>query len=336
MDSDINNQAEISQDYLLQYRHRIHMISLIITAYKEAATIGKCIETFVSGHDTWGQDFELLLGCPDEETLNAALIKVRELGLEDKFKHISDPGRGKPAAMHLLMDAAAGDVWFFGDGDTYFGDNPVGRMLKHFEHSEVVGVTGRPRSADAKGTMMGYFGNLLSDAAHHKRNVDLTSTPQGRSATFVKKRNFFPMSGYLYAIRRTELRPPTDCLVEDAYISYVLFNAGGRIEYEPTAEVFVKYPKTLNDYFKQKNRSTGGYIQLWQYGVVRPETKTRSFWRELEYFWFPLSYATNIQQLFWSLLLYPIRLWMWVMIYWERKVMKKDFVKTWVRVESTK
>lgn len=312
------------------------MISILITAYKEAASIGKCIETFVSGSESWGQDFEILLGCPDQETLNAALSKFRELGLENKFKHIQDPGQGKPYAMELMMNAAQGDIWFFGDGDTYFGENVVGKMIPHFSNPEVQGVTGRPRSADGKDNMMAYFGSLLSDAAHHKRNVDLTSTPQGRSATFVRRRKFFPMSGYLYAVRRTDIRAPKDCLVEDAFISYVIFNNGGRIEYEPTAEVFVKYPKTLSDYFKQKNRSTGGYIQLWHYGVVKPETKSRSFWRELEYFWFPLAYAKNIKQFFWSLMLYPIRLWMWLMIYWERKVMKKDFVKTWVRIESTK
>lgn len=312
------------------------MISILITAYKESQTIGQCIETFLDGHTDWGQDFEILLACPDEETLQAAFSKVQELGLVEKFQHVADPGQGKPAALKLLMDKAQGDVWFFGDGDSYFGENVIGRMLTHFNNPEVMGVTGRPRSSDPKSSMMAYFGHLLSDAANHKRNVDLTSTPQGRSATFVPKRNFFPMSGYLYAIRKTDVRPPADTLVEDAYLSYVIYNAGGRIEYEPSAEVFVKYPKTLSDYFKQKNRSTGGYIQLWQYGVVKPETKTRSFWRELEYFWFPIAYAQNLRELIWSFLLYPIRLWMWIMIYWERRIVKKDFVKTWVRVESTK
>lgn len=312
------------------------MISILITAYKESATIARCIATFTNGHQNWQADFEILLACPDPETKAAAAAEVERLGLTNKFTHVPDPGKGKPIALGMLMDKAQGDVWVFGDGDTYFGENVVGKMLPHFANPEVKGVTGRPRSADAKNTMMGYYGNLLADAAHHKRNVDLTTTPQGLSAKFVPRRKFFPMSGYLYAIKKTDLRPPADCLVEDAYISYVIYNAGGRIEYEPQAEVFVKYPKSLSDYFKQKNRSAGGYIQLWQYGVVNPQTKSRSFWRELEYFWFPFAYAQNLRELVWSTLLYPIRLWMWLQIFWQRKVQKKDFVKTWVRVESTK
>lgn len=313
------------------------MISILITAYKEPKTIGKCIHTFLNsdngGLDT---DFELLLGCPDQETLDAARVEVQALGITDRFKHIQDEGKGKPAALSQMMDQAQGDVWFFGDGDTYFGRDAINKMLPHFINPQVVAVTGRPRSAQSKDTMMSYWGNLLSDAANHKRSVDLTATPQGHSNLFVHKRKFFPVSGYLFAMRKTEMRPPADCLVEDAYFSYQIYNNGGKIEYEPAAEVYVKYASTLDDYFKQKNRSTGGYIQLWQYGIVKPDTKTRSFWRELEYFWFPIRYATNLRELVWSFLLYPVRLWMWIMIYWERKVVHKDFVKTWVRVESTK
>jgi cellulose synthase/poly-beta-1,6-N-acetylglucosamine synthase-like glycosyltransferase len=313
------------------------MISILITAYKEPLTVGKCIRTILNTDNGGLQiEYELLLGCPDTETLNAALKMVKELGVESNFRHIQDEGKGKPAALTQMMNEAKGDIWFFGDGDTYFGPGVVAKMLTHFINPEVMAVTGRPRSADGRDNMMGYFGHLLSDAANHKRKVDLTDIPQGKSARFVRRRKFFPVSGYLFAMRRNDIRPPSDCLVEDAYISYEIYNRGGKIEYEPEAEVYVKYASTLQDYFKQKNRSAGGYIQLWQYGVVKPETKSRSFWRELEYFWFPLTYAKNIREFIWSLMLYPIRLWMWLMIYYERKIIKKDFVKTWVRVESTK
>lgn len=313
------------------------MISILITAYKEAATIGKCIETTADPkfNGLENRQFEILLACPDDETLSAARAAVSGLGIEDKFVHVPDPGHGKPVALNLLMDKARGDIWVFTDGDTYAGAGAVGKIIDHFRDPKVTAVTGRPYSADSEDNFMGYIGHLLADAAHHKRNIDLTQAG-GHSRLLVPKRNFFPVSGYLYAMRRSEIRVPENCLVDDAYVSYVIYNQGGRIAYEPEARVYIKYARSLSDYFKQKNRSTGGYIQLWEYGVVKPETKTRSFWRELEYFWFPIRYAKNIKQLFWSFLLYPIRLWMWIMIYWERKVIKKDFVKTWVRVESTK
>lgn len=342
------------------------LISVLITAWKEERTIANCIrciaDTTYSGIP---ENFEILLACPDEETHAAGLGVIKELGIENKFRFIKDPGEGKPAALNMLMKEAKGEIWIFTDGDVHFERGAVRKLITHFEETNEpdVGisvnqqsnsannnnlvldadksfqnklVTGRPVSEDSSDSMMGYFGHLLSDAANHKRMVDLTSNPQGKSLSIVKKRNFFPVSGYIYAMNKTEFRFPNDCLVDDAYISYEAYNNGWKIEYEPEAIAFVKYPTNLGDYFKQKKRSTGGYIQLWEYGVVKPETKSRSFWRELEYFWFPIVYAKNIKQFFWSLMLYPIRLWLWIQILWERKIQKKDFVKTWVRVESTK
>lgn len=304
-------------------------VSLIITAWKEQTTIARCIRTLVEGYQG---DYELILACPDQETMQAAQDEVDKLGIADRFVYIQDPGRGKPVALNMILDQAQGDILFLGDGDTYFGPNVVEHVLKHFEDPNVGAVTGRPMSADSKGSMMGYFGNLLADAAHHKRNLDLAAG----TSKLVSKRNFFPVSGYLYAMRKSAERFPEDVLADDAYISYVIHNAGLRIAYEPAAIVYVKYPTTLSDYFKQKKRSVGGYIQLWKYGIVTKQTTTRSFWRELEYFWFPLAYARGLRQLFWSLLLYPIRFYLWLIIWWERKVLHKDFGKTWVRIESTK
>ncbi len=312
-------------------------ISILLTAWKEEKTIGRSIETFIDGYKG---DYEILLAIVDKGTKEAAIAKAKELDIEDKV-WISDlvkdeKPKGKPTELNYLMDHAKGDIWFFGDGDVWFKPGSIDKILKHFKDKNVFAVTGRPRSADSRKTMMGYFGNLLADAAHHKRTVDLTNIHSGKSLNIIKKRSFFPVSGYLFAMRKTNIRAPKGTLVEDAYFSYEIHNRGYKIAYEPEAEVYVKYPTNLGDYFKQKKRSTGGYVQLWEYGVVKPETKTRSFFRELEYFWFPIKYASNLKELFWSFLLYPIRLWLWIMIFWERRVIKKDFVKTWVRIESTK
>jgi biofilm PGA synthesis N-glycosyltransferase PgaC len=312
-------------------------ISILITAWKEEKSIGRCIETFIGSYKG---DLEILLAIPDKETIEAAITKAKELNIEDKIR-VSDLAKdgkpkGKPKELNYLMDMAKGDIWFLGDGDVFYKDGNIEKMLKHFEDPNVFAVTGRPLSADSKNSRMGYFGHLLADAAHHKRMVDLTDHPVGKGMKFVKKRSFFPVSGYLFAMRKTDIRSPEDTLVEDAYFSYAIFNSGRKIEYEPEAEVYVKYPTNLKDYFKQKKRSAGGYVQLYKYGVVKKETKTRSFWRELEYFWFPIKYAKSLKQFFWSLTLYPIRLWQWILIHWEQKIKKKSFLETWVRVESTK
>ncbi len=333
------------------------MISFLLTAFHEENTIGKAIDCLVTPeYSGYTGDFELLLGCPDPETYAAAIIKVKELGIENKFKWVQDPGKkegkGKPTGLNMLVNAAKGDILIFTDGDVYFDKNAVIEIIKTFEDPEVQLTTGRPVSGDSINSMMGYFGHLLADAAHHKRNIELLGTISP-TTKLISKTGFFPVSGYIWALRKSFINKlpktkemvggkeitgifPEHTLVDDAFVSYLVHNSGGKIGYAPEARAFVKYPTNLNDYFKQKKRSTGGYVQLWEHGVVRPETKSRSFGKELEYFWFPIKYAKSLKQFWWSLMLYPTRLWLWIMIFWERRVTKKDFVKTWVRIESTK
>lgn len=329
------------------------MVSLIITAYNEPDTIKKTIETLANpSYSGYKGDFELIIASPDIETKNSAESVIKEMNIKN-FTHIQDPGKkfgkGKPTALNLCIEQAKGDFLIFTDGDVYLEKNAVQNLINTMIQENAVLVSGRPKSGDSKDNFMGYIGHLLADAAHHKRTIELTSNPQGKSTKIVSKINFFPVSGYLWAIRKDFIAKlpkqavdfgigvfPENTLVDDAYISYVVYNHGGKISYSPDAIVYVKYAKNLKDYMAQKKRSTGGYVQLWEFEVVTPKTKTRSFKKELEYFWFPILYASNLKEFVWSLCLYPIRLWLWIMIFWERRVLKKDFIKTWTRIESTK
>ncbi len=297
------------------------MVSIIITSYKEPNTIGKAIESAIAGLK---QSYEIIQISPDEETLNAGLKKAKKLEILKNFIQIKDPCKGKPHALNMAMNKAKGDILVLTDGDVFFDKNATTELTIPFEKKDVGGVTGRPVSRDKKDNMMGYFGHLLSDAAHHKRMQTQ------------RNKEFFPMSGYIMAIRNIDLKIPEDVLSDDAYISYIITNQKKEIIYAPKAKAFVKYPTNLKDYYKQKVRSLGGYIQLEKYNVVKKEKKTRTFKDELKYFWFPFSYARNLKEFFWSCLLFPVRFFTWVRIFFERKILKKDFKKTWCRIESTK
>lgn len=294
------------------------MISIIITSYKEPKTIGKAIYCVAS------KKYEIIQISPDKETLNAGLKVAKKEGIERNFKQIKDPCKGKPHALNLAFEKAKGEILVLTDGDVFFEKNAVEKLVKPFEDKNIGGVTGRPVSRDKKDTMMGYFGHLLSDAAHHKRTKTMN------------KGSFFPMSGYIMAIRNYKLTLPEDVLSDDAYISYLIANKNKKIAYAPEAIAFVKYPTNLKDYYKQKVRSLGGYLQLEGYGITKKKKKTRTFRDELAYFWFPFSYASNLKELFWSKMLFPIRIITWIKIFFDRKILKKDFSKSWIRIESTK
>lgn len=312
------------------------MLSVIITSFKEPKTIGKCIRSIADRkYSGIPKSFEILQVSPDQETLVEGRKAAKKLGLNKKeYRQIIDPCNGKPFALKMALNEARGDILILTDGDTYFDENAVKELLRPFENIKVGGVSGRPVAKDERDNQMGYYGNLLADSAHHRRSNTLKKL-KGKDY-YISAEKFFPMSGYIMAIRKTKFNIPKDVLSDDAYISYVLRNKGYEIGYTPKARCFVKYPTTLKDYFKQKVRSIGGFIQLEQYDVFRRDKQSRSFAIELKYFFFVLRYPTNIREFTWSLLFFPIRLWTWIRIFWERRILKKDFKNTWVRIESTK
>ena len=286
------------------------MISIIITSWKEPKTIGKCIECIVDRkYSGINEDFEVIQVSPDKETLEAGLYTAKKLHLNNKeFIQIQDPRKGKPSALKLAFKKARGDIWILTDGDTYFEKNAVKYLIEPFKNSKVGGVSGRPVAMNKK-----------------------------ESNYYLSNQEFFPMSGYIMAVRNFNFDIPPNVLSDDAYLSYSIRNIGKEIAYAPLAKCYVKYPTNLKDYYKQKVRSLGGFIQLKEFGVFQKDKQSRSFLIELKYASFVLKYATNFKEFIWSLTLFPVRLITWIKIFWERVILKKDMPKTgWERIQSTK
>ena len=312
-------------------------LTVVLTAFKEEKTVARSIRCICDPkYCGYKEKFQLITVIPDKETLEAAkkeIIKFSNI----EWISLIDPGKGKPTALNLAFKKVKGKIIILTDGDVYLGESSVKNLYDAFKNPKVMGSTGRPISADKKNNFFGYLSHLLADAAHHKRLTTLKGIRSGRSRVFVgSKTNFFALSGYAMAMRNFQFHLPEDTLVDDAYLSYVLLSKGGKLEYIPEAKVYVNYPSNLKDWYKQKLRAVGGYVQLWKFGVIENNTKVRNFWKELEYFWFPIKYAKSIKEYIWSLALYPMRLYMWLIIFYQQRIRKKSFDEIWVRVESTK
>jgi cellulose synthase/poly-beta-1,6-N-acetylglucosamine synthase-like glycosyltransferase len=304
------------------------MISVILTAYKEAGSISKAINCIANPKYSgipW--DFELIQVSPDDETLEAGLKEANSLKLGNKFVQIKDPQKGKPFALSMASKKANGEILILTDGDVYLGESAIPTILRAFSDVNVGGVTGRPISLDSRANFWGYLSHLLTDSAHHKRMNTLA------------KGVFFPMSGYLFAIHNSmnDFTIPNNLLSEDGYISYFIANSGKKIVYEPNALVFVKFPKNFKDYLNQKVRSLGGYMQLERLGVTRKFKQSRSIFNEIKYAIFALTYAKNFKEFLWSLSFFPIRLYTWIVIFFKRILLKKELPENgWERILSTK
>lgn len=312
-------------------------LTVVITAYKEEKTISRALESICDpDYSGYHKEFQLITVIPDKET-NSIASKVLSKYKNIKCTKLNDPGTGKPTALNLAFREAQGNVIILTDGDVYLEKDSIKLIFDAFNNPKVMGATGRPISANSKTNFFGYISHLLADAAHHKRLTTLKGIRSGRSKVFIgSKSNFFVLSGYILGMRNFQIQLPEDTLVDDAYISYVLLSKGGKLEYLPDAKVFVNYPTNLKDWYMQKLRAVGGYVQLWKYGVITKDTKVRNFWKEVAYFWFPLKYAKNPKEVIWSLMLYPMRILMWIIIIYQQRIRHKSLEELWVRVESTK
>lgn len=302
--------------------------SIIITAWKEPESIALNIKNLLNPEslnivNELKGNTEITIVCPDEETYNSARDTANQFHFSD-IKWVRDSAIGKPAALNQGIQSSIGDILIFMDGDIVIGKNSLPNLVSGI-NKDVWLVSGRPVSADKKDTLLGYWGNLLADAANLRR----LQSQKNNSSYFV--------SGYLYAAKKfEEMHFPEDTLVDDGWVSLKVLSLGKKIGYSPDSYVYVKYPKTLSDWFKQKRRSAGGYSQLSKMEIpVSGNKPKRSFIEEAKFIFYPITYAKSLRQLAYSLLLYPTRFILWILIYFD-KISGKQTKKLWVRIESTK
>jgi cellulose synthase/poly-beta-1,6-N-acetylglucosamine synthase-like glycosyltransferase len=292
------------------------MISIIITAYKEPATIGKAITQIFKNKIK--EKFELIISAPDDETLDVA----RKYAKKDKrIRIIKDLGKGKPSALNMIFKKAKGEFLVLTDGDVYIDENSIKPLLEKLQDSKVGAVTGRPVPQESRTNKYAYWSHFLLNAAHETR---LKADEKGK---------FMLLSGYLFAMRNFHMKIPADIL-DDAFISQLVYKKGYKIKYSPNSRVFIRNPSTFSDWLKQKRRNTGSDAKIREYlGKIQT---SRSFSGELSQFYKVFSYAKTFRELWYSKQLLFARLLVWWLGFWDTKIAKKDFNRIWVRIESTK
>jgi cellulose synthase/poly-beta-1,6-N-acetylglucosamine synthase-like glycosyltransferase len=293
------------------------MLSVLITAFREAATVGRAIESFLPQLPA---DAEVLVICPDPAT--TAVVD----GYAARYpvvRHVADPQRGKPAALNVGLKAAQGDVVVLSDGDVVVADDALAPLLAPFEDPQVGAVSGHPISASPRDALLGYWSHLLTEGIHQMR---LARDQDGQ---------FLVCSGYLFAFRRALIdRVPEDALAEDAVISHLIARQGSRIRYAPQAHVLVKYPTTYRDWLRQKVRSAGGYAQDY---VRKSPLRMRSAWLEmLNGTRLALRYPRSPREFLWTLLLFAARLHLWLLVLVNVQLLRRPLTALWQRVETTK
>ena len=300
--------------------------TLLITAWREPLSVSFLLETVLNPkYNNLVSDLKILLVCPDIETKKSALEIVQKYNFLD-FSHLQDPAQGKPTALNLAFEKIDTDWVICTDGDVFLSPDAIPELIDCIKNPNVKAVSGRPVSCDSKANFWGYIGHLLADAADQKRTQMSTQA-----------KSYF-VSGYLcgYELKSiSKLNPKT--LVDDAQLTLQVLAARGDIGYARDAIVNIKYPTNLPDWIIQKRRSAGGYRELQaQIKSLGLQKQQRSLWNELKFLFFPIKYAKKPLDFWFSLLLYPLRGLLWIIITFDSLTDSQSQKNLWQRVESTK
>lgn len=289
------------------------MISIIITSFNEPKTIEKAIESFLSQNIK--EKYELIVCAPDSETLNIAK-KYK------KVKIFKDPGKGKSYALNLLIPKLKGKIVILSDGDVFVGKDSVNKILEKFKNKNIGCVSGKPISQDSRDTLFGYWSHVLFNAADKLR---LKNYKQGK---------FLECSGYLWAFKNKIIKKFPVGASEDSIVPVLFWKNGYKIAYSQESEVYVKNPSNLHDFVEQKKRNIKGHEILEKY--VKNIPRMKSIKNEITNSYTLLLYPKNIKEIFYTLLLFPLRLYIWMLTFYHIKIKKQGYKDGWKRVESTK
>src|SRR3989344_7171578 len=296
------------------------MISIAITAFKEPKTIKKAIESLLD--QDLKEKYEIVVSAPDEETLSVARQYANEHKNVSVFK---DPGKGKMLALHMLFEKLKGNILVFTDGDVHVKPNSLKYLLEPFKDPKVGCVSGRPMSLNSKRTMLGYWSHLLCDAGAH-----------GARLKRFRKGQFLECSGYLWAFRNSVVKKFPMDLPEDSTVPLLFREKGYKIAYAPKAIVYVKYPTNFHDFIDQKKRTTKAHVQTGNYVNVKKLPKTKSFKNEALESYRAFFYPRNFKEVIWTLFLFPAKLYVYLLVYYQVKVVKKYHKDGWKATKSTK
>ena len=287
------------------------MISIIITSFKEP-NLERAIKAILDQKINY--KYEIIVVAPDKE--------AEKLSKKYKIKYFKDPGKGKSYAINLLLKKIKSEILILTDGDVYLENNSINNIMELFKDQVIGVVSGRPVPEESKNNKYGYFANLLFYSAHKIRKK------------LFNEGKFLECSGYLFAFRNKIKEFPLD-VAEDTIIPYLFHKQGYEIGYAEKAFVYVKNPDNMRDWIKQKKRTAKSHETLTKYYPNFPRVK--SFWNEAKIgiFWV-LSYPLTIKEMYWTILLFFARAYMWALTLTESKLLKKNYKDAWEKVHSTK
>ena len=173
---------------------------------------------------------------------------------------ISQPNRGKPAAIQAGIAEARGDLIVLLDGDTIFERRTIHRLVQPFADPQVGAVAGNAKVGNRRG-VLGRWQHIEYVIGFNldRRMYDLLGcipTIPGAVGAF-RRRALLEVGGF-----------SGDTLAEDTDVTMTVIRAGWQVVYEENARAWTEAPATLGELWRQRYR--------WSYGTLQAVWKHRA------------------------------------------------------------
>lgn len=297
------------------------MISIIVTAYEDPQSTKEAMKRLLNQED-FGESFELIAACPDDPTKKVIFEYKKKYPKIVKYVKQDNPDKNQ--LMNKILHLAQGRILIWTDGNKFVEKDAVRLIVQEFRDSSVACVGGKPLPQNSRDNLFGFWSHLLTNAAHRLRQMRF------------EKGEFVEQCANLLAIKKDSIDKIPEGVAEDSIIPYLIIQKGFKNVYQGNAKVYVMYPRNFADWVKQKVRSAKAHEAMNKY-VSSKLLKQKSFFNEVFYgFFFVLSFPKNLREIYWTFLLYPARLYVWLKAFYEIKIKSKPYVAQWSRSESTK
>ena len=281
------------------------MIYIIITSYGEPKATTRAIKAFLNQEIP--DKYKIIVADPFPE--------IEEIILNDfkaypQVEYFEDPDEGKSKALNIIFKMIysenKNDIIISTDGDVFVSKNTVKEIINKFKDPKIGIVTGKVVSMNSKKNMFGYWSHLLfSNMNLIKEKLDC--------------KEFFEVSGYLFAMRNGVIKKfPLDAC-EDNVLSIIFFNKGYKIGFVPKAEVYVLNPQNFKDWVTQKKRNIKGHMALGEISSLKKVSRRNTLFQEAFRGLKMLGYPKNLKEFYWTVVLLFARLYLWVSVIFDKK-----------------
>lgn len=243
------------------------LLSVIIPARGEELTLPSTLPHVISAIRAADVSAELLVVVPDTSPFASS-----PPNFDYDVRWIVTSVPGKYEALRRGVLASVGSLLMLVDADVLVDAGAVRALTNTIQLNNAAAVAGRirivPSGRTSTGQVLESLARVGADAWHAVRQSSPTLRFALPGALYCLRREFFPADGLVVAV------------LDDASIGVHIKQLGGRIEYEPTAEVWVAAPRTIRQWLSQKSRTRDGWRQLEKFEpgvkVVRRELSRNS------------------------------------------------------------